>query len=95
MAQFYHTNPRTWQVQASRQVQISRTSLQRIMKDLRMRLWRPRLVHVLNEDDFDRRSHLNRQVNRHNSVYYAEGNPHLLMEGERVQSPGVCVWAAI
>ena len=92
------------------------------MKDLRLRLWRPQLVHALNEDDFDCRSqfyewyvhitedpsvedrilwsdeatfHLNGQVNRHDSVYYAEANPHLLMEGKRVQSPGVCVWAAI
>ena len=81
------------------------------MKDLRLRLWRPRLVHALNEDDFDRRSqfcewyvhiteedpsvegrilwsdeatlHLNGQVNRHNSAYYADANPHLLMEGKR------------
>ena len=86
------------------------TSLQRIMKDLRLRLWRPRFVHALNEDDFDRRSqfcewyvhiteedpsvedrilwsdeatfHLKGQVNRHNSVYYAEANPHPLMEGK-------------
>lgn len=123
VVQFYHENPGTSQVRASLQVQISRTSLRRIMKDLKLRLWRPRLVHALNEDDFDRRSqfsewyvnvteedpsvedrilwsdeatfHLNGQVNRHNSVYYAETNPHLLMEGKKIQSPGVCVWAAI
>ena len=56
MAQFYHENPSTSQVRASLQVQISRTSLQRIMKDLKLRLWRPQLIHALNEDDFDRRS---------------------------------------
>ena len=36
--------------------------------------------------------HLNGQVNWNNSVYYAEANPHLLMEGKRVQSPDVRVY---
>ena len=39
--------------------------------------------------------HLNGQVNWHNSVYYPEANPYLLMEGKKIQFPGVCVWAAI
>ena len=111
VAQFYHENHSTSQVRARFQLQISQTSLQRIMKNLLLRLWRPQLVHALNEDDFDCRFqfckwcvnvtikdpsmedgtlwsdeatfNLNGQVNRHNSVYCAEANPHLLMEGKK------------
>ena len=34
-------------------------------------------------------------MNRHSSVYYAEANHHLLMEGKNIESPEVWVWAAI
>lgn len=52
---FSEENPKTSQVRASLQLQIPRRSLQRIMKDVGLKMYRPRLLHTLNDDDFDRR----------------------------------------
>lgn len=52
---FYQQAPSTSAVRASLQLHIPRTSLRRIMKDIHLKIWRPRLLHEMNEDDFDRR----------------------------------------
>ncbi|CAF0981669.1 unnamed protein product [Rotaria sp. Silwood1] len=48
-------NPKTSQRRAVRDLHISRSSLQRIMKDLNLKPYKPRLLQSLNEDDPDRR----------------------------------------
>lgn len=53
---FYGAHPATSKRRASIELNLSRRSLSRIMKDLKLRMWRPRLLHSLNEDDFDRRT---------------------------------------
>ena len=51
----FHSNPRTSQRRASHDLNISRTSLQRLMKDLNLKSYKPRLLQALNKDDPDRR----------------------------------------
>ena len=49
-------SPRKSQRRASSELVISRSSVQRIMKELKLRNWRPHLHQQLNEDDPDRRA---------------------------------------
>ncbi|KOC70310.1 hypothetical protein WH47_02813, partial [Habropoda laboriosa] len=51
----YHRKPRKSVRQASREVGISKTSDQRILKHCQWKSYIPRLVHAINEDDPDRR----------------------------------------
>ena len=122
MAELYGENPSTSAKRASNELAISNTSTRRVIKQLKLRVYIPRLVQHLHEDDFDRRKEfcetmienfqndiglvdriiwsdeatfkLDGSVNRHNSVYYATQNPHLIQTKE-VASLGLCVWAAI
>ena len=47
--------PRNSGRRLSAELRVSPTTLRRIIKDLGFKIWRPRLVHQLLEDDFDRR----------------------------------------
>lgn len=122
VAEFYVENPRVSQRRAALELDIRRSSLQRLMKTLKFKAYRPRLLHALNEDDFDRRVQfceeflvrlaadpnltnrilwtdeasfkMNGMVNRHNSVYWADTNPHDIVTQE-LNAPGVNVWAGI
>jgi hypothetical protein len=51
----FRGNVATSSGRASLELSLSRTSLQRMMKELALRPYRPRLLHALNEDDPDRR----------------------------------------
>ena len=51
----FYSNPRTSQRRTSHDLHISRTSLQRRMKDLNLKPYESRLLLALNEDDPDRR----------------------------------------
>lgn len=51
----FRVTPQTSQRRASHELDISRSSLQRIMKDLKLKPYKPRLLQALNEDDPDRR----------------------------------------
>ncbi|CAF4499633.1 unnamed protein product [Rotaria sp. Silwood2] len=55
VSQTFLLNPRTSQRRASDDLNISRTSLQRLMKDLNLKPYKSRLLQALNEDDPDRR----------------------------------------
>lgn len=55
LAAAYTQSPKKSQRRASAELGISRTSVQRIMKEIGLKPYRPRLLHALNEDDFDRR----------------------------------------
>ena len=55
VSQNYRLNPQTSQRQAARELDISRSTLQRIMKDLNLKSYKPKLLQALNEDDPDRR----------------------------------------
>ena len=50
----FRSNSGTSQRRASHDLDISHTSVQRLMKDLNLKLYKPRLLEVLNEDDADR-----------------------------------------
>ena len=52
---FYQNAPSTSAVRASLQLHIVRISLRRIMKDMELKVWRPRLLPQMNDDDYDRR----------------------------------------
>ena len=118
----FEENPATSTRRASLELNLSRSSLQRMMKELGLKPYRPQLLHSLNEDDPDRRCEfadtflnlladdssllnrivwtdeanfkLNGHVNRHNCVYYAVENPHVIITQE-MNSPGITVWAGI
>ncbi len=118
----FEASPETSTRRASLELNLSRTSLQRIMKELGLKAYRPQLLHALNEDDPDRRCEfadiflelfaedasfpdrivwtdeatfkLNGHVNRHNCVYYAVENPHIVITKE-MNAPGITVWAGI
>lgn len=122
VAEHFVEAPSTSQRRAALQLDIPRSSLQRLMKTLKFKAYRPRLLHALNEDDFDRRSQfceeflvrlaadptlpdrilwtdeasfkMNGLVNRHNSVYWSDTNPHLIVQQE-LNAPGHNVWAGI
>lgn len=87
------------------------------MKMMKMKAYRPRLLHTLKEPDYARRMeyctqimdmgafvrivysdeatlHLNGLINRHNSVYWAQENPHVFVT-EGMKSPGLNVWGGI
>jgi DNA-binding XRE family transcriptional regulator len=55
VSQNFHLSPQTSQRSAARDLGISRSSLQRIMKDLKLKPYKPKLLQALNEDDPDRR----------------------------------------
>ena len=55
VSQKYRLNLQTSQRQATRKLDISRSTLQRIMKDLNLKAYKPKLLQALNEDDPDRR----------------------------------------
>lgn len=118
----FEENPQTSTRRAALELNLSRSSLIRMMKELGLKPYRPQLLHALNEDDPDRRCEfvdtflnliaadssflsrivwtdeaifkLNGHVNRHNCVYYAVENPHVIIT-EEMNAPGVIVWAGI
>jgi transposase len=118
----FEESPGTSEKRASLELNLSRTSLRRMMQELGLKLYRPRLLHALNEDDPDRRCEfaetflnmvaddyslpdrivwadeatfkLNGHVNRHNCVYYAVENPHIVITQE-MNAPGVTAWMGI
>ena len=51
----YEENPTTSQRRASLELNLSRSSLRRMMTELGLKPYRPQLLHALNEDDPDRR----------------------------------------
>ena len=53
--QHFQQNPSSSAKRAALELGISRRSLCRLMKQSGLKLYRPRLVHELNEDDYDRR----------------------------------------
>ena len=55
VSETFARNPRISQRRASLELGLSRSSLQRLMQDLNLRPYKPRLLHALNEDDPDRR----------------------------------------
>ena len=55
IATAYTQSPKKSQCRASAKLGISRSSLQRIMKDIGLKSYHPCLLHALNEDDFDRK----------------------------------------
>lgn len=118
----FEESPGTSTRRASLELNLARTSLRRMMKELGLKPYRPQLLHDLNDDDPDRRCEfaeiflnlvandsslpdrilwtdeatfkLNGHVNRHNCVYYAVENPHIVIT-EEMNAPGVIVWAGI
>jgi transposase len=118
----FEESPATSIRRASLELNLPKSSLQRMMKELGLKPYRSQLLHALNEDHPDRRcefadiflnllsddsSLLNRilwtdeaifklsgHVNRHNWVYYAVENPHVIITQE-MNSPGITVWARI
>lgn len=55
VAQAFVASPHKSTRKASAQLGISRRSLQRILKDIKFKPFRPKLLHALHEDDYDRR----------------------------------------
>ncbi len=51
----FQENPTTSSRRAALELNLSRTSLQRMMKELGLKPYRPQLLHALNDDDPDRR----------------------------------------
>jgi hypothetical protein len=92
------------------------------VKALKLKAYRPHLLQMLTEDDFDRRVEfsvwfmirceaetdfprrilwtdevsfkLNGRINRHNSVYWSDSNPHEVIQ-EELNVPSLTVWAGI
>ena len=56
VAQLFAENPQTYAVSASRELDIDRRSLRRIMCSMWLKVYIPQLVHALVEDNGDRRS---------------------------------------
>ncbi|CAF3839089.1 unnamed protein product [Rotaria sp. Silwood1] len=118
----FEENPGISARRASLELNLDRSSLRRMIKELGLKPYRPQLLHALNEDDPDRRCEfadiflnlladdssllsrivwtdeaifkLNGHVNRHNCVYYAVENPHVIITQE-MNTPGITVWAGI
>ena len=90
VSQNFLLNPQTSQRYAARELEISRSTLQRIMKDLNLKPYKPRLLQALNEATFQ----TNDRVNRHNCVYWSDSNPHFILEHE-LNVPRVIVWGGI
>ncbi|CAF4247225.1 unnamed protein product, partial [Rotaria sordida] len=55
VSESYTLNPQKSQRRATHDLDISRSSVQRIMKELNLKPYKPRLLQALNEDDPDRR----------------------------------------
>jgi hypothetical protein len=122
VAQAFVEKPSTSAQRTANQLDLSRSTLGRILKDLKLKVYRPQLIQSLSEDDFDRRVEfcewysirceaepdfyrrilwsdeaifkVNGLVNRHNCVYYATENPHVVME-KFLNTAGVMVWCGI
>ena len=108
---FYVENPVTFKKMTLLQLNLSRRSLSKSKRDLKLKLWRPRLIHTINENGFDRRFQFAEwyleqicqdpsfkfkgHVNRYNCVYYSHDNRHLVMEGKDAKSPGMCVLGGV
>ena len=118
----FEENPGISARRASLELNLDRSSLRRMIKELGLKPYRPQLLHALSEDDPDRRCEfvdiflnlladdssllnrivwtdeaifkLNGHVNRHNCVYYAVENPHVIITQE-MNTPGITVWAGI
>ncbi|CAF1470320.1 unnamed protein product [Rotaria sordida] len=118
----FEESPGTSLRRASLDLNLSKSSLQRMMKKLGLKPYHPQLLHALSDDDLDRRCEfadiflklvaedssfpdrivwtdeatfkLNGHVNRHNCVYYATENPHIVITQE-IYAPGIIVWAGI
>jgi len=118
----FEESPETSTRRASLELNLSRTSLRRMMKELGLKPYRPRLLHDLSDDDPDRHCEfadmflnlvaddsllcgrivwadeanfkLNGHINRHNCVYYAVENPHIVITQD-MNALGVTVWAGI
>ena len=100
----FRLNPQLTQRRASNELGIARRSLGRIMLDLGLRPYRPRLLQALNEDDPDLPDQIlwtdeaifqiNGRVSRHNCVYWSHTNPHIIIEQE-LNVPKVVVWGGI
>ncbi|CAF0945368.1 unnamed protein product [Rotaria sordida] len=118
----FEESPGTSLRRASLDLNLSKSSLQRMMKKLGLKPYHPQLLHALSDDDLDRRCEfadiflklvaedssfpdqivwtdeatfkLNGYVNRHNCVYYATENPHIIITQE-INAPGIIVWARI
>jgi len=71
--QHYENHPQTSSRRGSSQLEISSTSLRRILKDLKMRHYIPRLVQSLNEDDYDRRLQFCEEM-----LMFMRNNPQLI-----------------
>ncbi|CAF3819615.1 unnamed protein product [Rotaria sp. Silwood1] len=110
VSETFAQNPQMSQRRAALELGISRRSLQRLMQDLNLKPYKPRLLQALNEDDPNRRLEfcewilnstqedptlldrilwtdeatfqINGRVNRHNSVYWSDTNPHFIIEQE-------------
>ena len=106
----------------SAELNISQSSVRRLLKQRNFKPYIPRVFHALVDGDPDRRMEfaeimlekmeededfidniwwsdeatfkLNGHINRHNCVYWAEANPHVIIEKD-VNLPGVTVWAAL
>ncbi|GFT11903.1 uncharacterized protein NPIL_425361 [Nephila pilipes] len=83
----FQRSPRKSLWQASREVGISKSSVNRIMKRCQWRSYIPRLVHALNDDDPDRRV-------QHNCTYWGPENPHVMVD-PHVNLPGITVWCGL
>lgn len=107
--------------QASRELGMSRTSLYYLLYQLNLKIYCPRLLHDLLEDDPDSKLQfckimcnqlieqpdqlsktvwtdetcfkLSGPVNRHNSVYWANENPHVIVTMP-LNQPSMTVWMA-
>lgn len=55
VSQSFLRNPQTSQRRAARELDISRSTLRRIMTALKLKSYKPKLLQALNEDDPDRR----------------------------------------
>uniref|UniRef100_A0A8C4XDY3 Transposase n=1 Tax=Erpetoichthys calabaricus TaxID=27687 RepID=A0A8C4XDY3_ERPCA len=81
-----------------------KSNVLRKLHEMKHMPYHPRLLHALNEDNFDRRIefsetwlaifHTSGSVNRHNCVFWCADNPHITIEVEH-KSPGVMVWVGV
>ncbi|CAF2853333.1 unnamed protein product [Rotaria sp. Silwood2] len=106
----FEESPGTSLRRALSELNLSKSSLQRMMKELRLKPYSPQLLHALSDNYPNRRCEfadtflklvaedssfpdrivwtdeatfkLNRHVNRHNCVYYATENPHVVVTQE-------------
>ncbi len=70
IAQTFVENPNQSPVKVSKQFVISRTSLRRLIKALKLKVYQPHLLQELNEDDFDHRTQFCKRF-----IIQVEANP--------------------